>query len=243
MGFFLAHVEKCWRKLGETEPHSSVLTDLAYAADRIGDTERDFFDTGRGDVERIVETGECAGLQFPRHGKCLELGCGVGRMTMWLAQRFDRVIGLDVSLAHLSVARQSLRSRRNVELRLVNRIGAYDWLPAIDCFISMIVLQHNPPPVMRWLLLKILPKLKPGGVGVFQVPVSLPGYTFDAAAFLANPPDHGLMEMHAIPRDEVVGIIQESGCEAIAVVDRDAIVLEGAKSLDFFVRRPVPCAA
>lgn len=78
---------------------------------------------------------------------------------------------------------------------------------------------------------------------MFQVPVSLPGYTFDAAAFLANPPDHGLMEMHAIPRDEVVGIIQESGCEVIAVVDRDAIGLEGAKSLDFFVRRLVPCAA
>lgn len=48
MVFFLAHVEKCWRKLGETEPHWSVLTDPAYAADRIGDTERDFFDTGRG---------------------------------------------------------------------------------------------------------------------------------------------------------------------------------------------------
>src|SRR5690348_17421746 len=33
----------------------------------------------------------------PRGGTCVEVGCGFGRMTAPLAERFDRVVALDVS--------------------------------------------------------------------------------------------------------------------------------------------------
>ena len=45
----------------------------------------------------------------PRGGTCVEVGCGSGRMTAALAERFERVLALDVSPAMLSQ-----RARRNV---------------------------------------------------------------------------------------------------------------------------------
>ena len=41
----------------------------------------------------------------PRGGVCVEVGCGPGRMTGALAERFDRVVALDVSPAMLEQAR------------------------------------------------------------------------------------------------------------------------------------------
>ena len=41
----------------------------------------------------------------PRGGTCVEVGCGPGRMTGALAERFDRVLALDVSPAMLEQAR------------------------------------------------------------------------------------------------------------------------------------------
>ncbi|MFO1158064.1 MAG: class I SAM-dependent methyltransferase [Reyranellaceae bacterium] len=236
---FLAHLEKCWRKLGETQPHWSVLSAPIFRPDRIGETVEQFYGSGEHDVASLIEKGERFGLTFPRRGKCLELGCGVGRMTMWFARRFDRVVALDVSPSHLAIARRAVLKARclNVELRLVSRPDAFDRLPEIDCFFSVIVLQHNPPPVIRWMLRKILSRLKPGGVGVFQLPTRIPGYTFNAADYLANLPTHGEMEMHALSRADVVGVVHEAGCELVATVEHDVIGIEGAESLDFFVRR------
>src|SRR5262249_53790995 len=41
----------------------------------------------------------------PRGGVCVEVGCGIGRMTPLLVERFDRVIAVDVSPAMLDAAR------------------------------------------------------------------------------------------------------------------------------------------
>src|SRR5262249_43175138 len=60
-----------------------------------------------GDPARGAE--ELAGLfgrlgADPRGGTCVEVGCGPGRMTGALAERFDRVLALDVSPAMLEPA-------------------------------------------------------------------------------------------------------------------------------------------
>src|SRR6478735_10371022 len=51
----------------------------------------------------------------PRGGVCVEVGCGPGRMTGALAERFDRVLALDVSPAMLDQARATVNAD-NVEL-------------------------------------------------------------------------------------------------------------------------------
>jgi hypothetical protein len=41
---------------------------------------------------------------------------------------------------------------------------------------SVITLQHNPPPIMAWLLSQLLGCLNPGGVAYLQIPSYRSGY-------------------------------------------------------------------
>lgn len=235
----LTRVETCWQRLGETEPHWSVLTSSRFKSDRIAETGDEFYASGEGDVGRLMEAANRCGLVLPFRGTCFELGCGVGRLTPWLAKSFDRVIAADISPSHLALAEQAIRNAgcQNVELRHVNRLETFERLPTFDCFLSLIVLQHNPPPVIRWLLIVILSKLSVGGVGFFQVPTALPAYSFDADAYLANPPSDGLMEMHALPLEVVLSTIGDARCELLEASKHDVADTENAMFMEFFVRR------
>lgn len=235
----LKHVEACWQRLGETAPHWSVLTAPRFKPDRIAETADEFYGSGAADVDRLPRAADRCGIALPVQGTCFELGCGVGRLTLWLAKSFRLVIGADISLSHLALAKETVRAAdcQNVELRHVDRLGALDELPAFECFYSAIVLQHNPPPVIRWLLMTILPKLSVGGLGFFQLLTVLPDYAFDAAAYVANPPTHGEMEMHALPHEVVLATIRDAGCELLEAREFDAVGIPGAMSMDFFVRK------
>ena len=112
----------------------------------------------------------------PRGGVCVEVGCGPARMTGHLAERFDRVIALDVSPAMLDAARESIRGEA-VEFLLVSgeRLdGATDG--SADVLVCYLVLQHLPS---RRHLLAYLAEfgrvLAPGGRAFVQLPVLGPG--------------------------------------------------------------------
>ena len=80
----------------------------------------------------------------PRGGVCVEVGCGPGRMTGALAERFDRVLALDVSLAMLERARAAT-SAPNVEFRLVSGLGLKELDENVaDVLVCYLVLQHLP---------------------------------------------------------------------------------------------------
>lgn len=83
----------------------------------------------------------------------------------------------------------------------------------------------------------ILSKLTDGGIGLFQVPTMLPGYSFDAASYLANPPPHGQMEMHALPHGVVLDVIREAGCELLDESECECTGIAGARSIEFLVRK------
>jgi trans-aconitate methyltransferase len=80
----------------------------------------------------------------PRGGTCVEVGCGPGRMTAALAERFDRVLALDVSPAMLERARVAVPDQR-VEFRAVSgdRLDGVDDAIA-DVLVCYLVLQHLP---------------------------------------------------------------------------------------------------
>jgi tRNA/tmRNA/rRNA uracil-C5-methylase (TrmA/RlmC/RlmD family) len=110
---------ECWQRLGKNEPYWSVLTAERFQRANIAATGEEFYLSGNGAIELMRAF-------FARNGQILEgvksvmeLGCGVGRETCALSQNFDHVIAVDVSSAHIELAREALTRRvgfANVEL-------------------------------------------------------------------------------------------------------------------------------
>jgi 2-polyprenyl-3-methyl-5-hydroxy-6-metoxy-1,4-benzoquinol methylase len=200
-----------WSRLSEAEPHWSVLAQDAYRRERlVPDSEAQFYETGRGNAE-LLEIFEGRTRTRLSRGACLELGCGLGRITRFLADRFESVIGADVSAANLKLCRQRLDREgiTNVELIHLRDLAQLADLPGFDVFFSVIVLQHNSPPVQKAMLEAILSKVQPGGGCLFQTLTNPVGYTFEAGSYLDSPV--GEMEMHALPQYVVFDLLRRHG--------------------------------
>jgi ubiquinone/menaquinone biosynthesis C-methylase UbiE len=108
----------------------------------------------------------------PRGGTCVEVGCGPGRMTRALAERFDGVVALDVSPAMLDQARANV-TVPNVRFQLVSgeRLDGVDDGIA-DTLVCYLVLQHLPGGrVVRAYLREFARVLAAGGDAYVQIPV------------------------------------------------------------------------
>ena len=222
LGTMTARIERVFTHLGELEPHWSVLTADKYRAENLSENKDEFFASGKDPVDAMIATLTRYGRK--PSGSCFELGCGVGRITMWLARHFERVIATDISAAHLAVAREELSGRNivNVDFVHLNRLNAIGDLPAFDVFFSVIVLQHNPPPIMRRILQSAFNRLPRHGVAYFQLPTYRLGYNFDAAEYLATQPKLGDVEMHVLPQPALHTLIAECGCRILEMREDSA---------------------
>lgn len=180
-------VEGNWAALGHSEPHWSVLTGDAFKSENIKENEQAFYQSGRDSFQLMAAAAARCGINMGSLNTCLELGCGVGRVTIWLARQFRSIIAVDVSQPHISLAESAARCCRlgNITFKQVNSLQSLDLLPSFDALYSLIVLQHNPPPVIFYMLDTLLPKISPGGIAYFQLPTYWMDYDFDAAAYLA----------------------------------------------------------
>ena len=108
----------------------------------------------------------------PRAGICVEVGCGPGRMTSVLAERFDQVVAVDVSEGMLERARSAVTAS-NVDFRLVagDRLETVEDVIA-DTLVCYLVLQHLPDrEVVHGYLREFARVLSPGGSAFVQLPV------------------------------------------------------------------------
>lgn len=219
----LRHVEGNWAILGEKEPHWSVLSAERFKAASIADNIDEFYESGKRAVSLFVRAAERSNVGVRNLRRCLELGCGVGRLSIWLARMFPELIATDISPSHLRLASEAMQwnGLTNVDLRLINAISKIELLPQFDCFISLIVLQHNPPPVIAFLLRTILGKLAPGGLAYFQVPTYRRDAAFNSARYLAGASVTGTIEMHVIPQAFLWPLIDEADCRLLEVREDD----------------------
>jgi trans-aconitate methyltransferase len=129
----------------------------------VGDPDR-----GRAELESLFGRLDAD----PRGGTCVEVGCGPGRMTAALVERFDRVLALDVSPAMLEHARAAVPDER-VEFRAVSG----DQLDGVEdaianVLVCYLVLQHLPSrnAVLAYLS-DFARVLAPDGQAFVQLPV------------------------------------------------------------------------
>src|SRR5205814_941204 len=87
-------LQRRWESLAEDDPLCAILSRPDTRGNRWNVDE--FFATGEAEVATTL--GELAATKLvPRSGRALDFGGGVGRLTRALAQRFDDVVGLDIS--------------------------------------------------------------------------------------------------------------------------------------------------
>jgi 2-polyprenyl-3-methyl-5-hydroxy-6-metoxy-1,4-benzoquinol methylase len=218
-----------WQKLGDTEPHWSVITQDNFKAANFAQHEEQFYETGHHQAAMIRDLMHRSGREINPASTILELGCGTGRVTHALADMFAKVIAVDVSAGHLRLCEQMMRQRNktNIQYMLLQAPSDIQRIPPIDFFFSTIVLQHNPPPVIYYFLSEIFSKVRSGGGAVlFQVPTSTPGYSFKAAEYLATPPPE--LEMHCLPMRAVFSLLARNGITPVEVMMDDSTGMLGS---------------
>ena len=208
----VAAVRAAWTHLGAVKPHFSVLTDARYLPGASAKDLDDLWHSGEAEAATVERTLRRHGFTNLADKTCVELGCGVGRVTLGLAKRFAVVNGYDISTGHLLVARaRATRDQvRNAIFRWCKDRVIPD-LERCDVFYSRIVFQHNPPPVIAELIKCALRALHPGGIAIFQVPTYGVGYRFNLRKWLGDA--HGLdMQMHCLPQPRIFEIIRAEDC-------------------------------
>ncbi|MBO0720584.1 MAG: methyltransferase domain-containing protein [Blastocatellia bacterium] len=139
---------------------------------KLEQSEAEFDETGRRDVKGAIldRLDQVAPNRDPRQLRILEIGCGIGRMTKFLAQTFAEVHATDVSPQMIEIARQRLAGLPNVHLYVTNGVDL-SGLPDeyFDLVFSVRVFQHVPSSaIIRANLDDAYRKLKLGGVLRFQ---------------------------------------------------------------------------
>lgn len=236
----LAHIQSSWEHLGATEPHWSVLTAEQYKQKNIDQNEDAFYQTGIANVDSLRQTLTRNGIDPASLRTCLEYGCGLGRVTRWLAERFDTVHGYDISRAHLEAAGRYLTGKGigNVVLHHVKDLTDVECMERVDLVYSVIVLQHNPPPVIAMIVRSLLAALNPGGVAFFQVPTYQRGYRFSCSEYLAKHAGSLGMEMHVLPQAEIFSIAAQSNAQVLEVFeDNWTGITDGGRSNTFVIRK------
>jgi SAM-dependent methyltransferase len=230
----LWQLRRHWDALARDDPFWAVLTESKKQGNRWAIDE--FFSTGLAEAEGDVARARAA-VPDLRMGRALDFGCGAGRLTQGLARHFERVTGIDISERMVALAREHCRDER-VEFAHNARpdLGMFPD-GSFDFVYSRITLQHIAPRYTRRYLGEFVRVLAPGGVLSVQVPEAVPaGDPPDRLMFSLWPPTMWMrfkrhvryhhpgwfpgtpkMQMYALARDEVAGIIQRSGAEILSV--------------------------
>jgi 2-polyprenyl-3-methyl-5-hydroxy-6-metoxy-1,4-benzoquinol methylase len=211
MQALFARVQSQWRALGQSDPFWSVLTHDEFRAANLTREALDaFYHSGESSAGLIDLFAARNKTSLPK-GVCVDFGCGVGRVSMHLAERFDKVIAVDISEGNLRQCGEmaARRGLSNIECHLLRSPQDLSHLPDVDFVYSMIALQHNTPPIQKLMLDMLLGKIKNGGGFLFQTQTFYNDDAFDVEAYLNSPVD--VMDVHSLPMHEILRLIENHG--------------------------------
>lgn len=164
----IRRLRRHWDALGRIDPLWANLT----VPDKKGNRWRveEFFATGEQEIREVLGFVASLGVDFDRR-RALDFGCGVGRVTQALADRFDAVWGVDIAPSMIELAYRYNRHPRTCRYYVNDRPhlrmfkgGSFDFI------YSSIALQHMKPRHQRRYIGELLRVLVPRGILVFQLP-------------------------------------------------------------------------
>ncbi len=125
-----------------------------------------FFESGRKTASRLF--GQVRD-DLPGTGLVIEIGCGVGRLLLPMAEHFDRAIGVDVAPTMLARLEDNCGrfGIENTEPMLAD--DGWDRRDSADFVYSWIVFQHvEDLATIQTMVRRASTALKPGGVALLQ---------------------------------------------------------------------------
>jgi SAM-dependent methyltransferase len=164
----LSVLRRHWERLGRRDPYWAVLTDPDKRGGGWDVTE--FFRSGQEEIDAALHRATDMGLPVARR-RALDFGCGAGRLTQALAERFERCDGVDISESMLAIARQHNRhpDRCAYHLNVSSDLALFAD-HSFDFVYSTLVLQHMEPRYSTLYMRELLRVLAPKGLLVFQIP-------------------------------------------------------------------------
>ncbi|HMV49524.1 MAG TPA: methyltransferase domain-containing protein [Blastocatellia bacterium] len=138
---------------------------------KVEQTEEEFDLSGKRDFNGLVycELPLLTGRRDPKTLRVLEIGCGIGRLTKYLAETFGEVHGVDVSGEMIRQANERLANVPNAFFREGNGSNFSDFPDSyFDFVFSAYVFQHVPSfEVIRSNICDGFRVLKPRGIFKF----------------------------------------------------------------------------
>ena len=157
-----------WETLGSEDPLWAVLSDPSKHNNKWDSAE--FFETGKKEIDGLFSDLRSRGIE-PNTRRCLDFGCGVGRLSQALGDYFDVVDGVDIAQSMIDAARRynqhGSRCRYHVNAKDDLQLFGTE---TFDLVYSNIVLQHMETELAQRYIAEFMRVLAPGGLAVFQVP-------------------------------------------------------------------------
>ena len=160
-----------WREIAAEDPDWVVLS--LDRGKHGGWTDEELLATGRDAASALLDAATRHAGELGRE-LAVDVGCGVGRLTAALADRFNRVVGIDVTPLMLQRARTLVPAERVSFVLADITTEEVPGATEADLVITERVLQHLPPATLAPHLKALVGLLRPGGVAVVRVPVRLP---------------------------------------------------------------------
>ncbi len=163
--------KQLWETYGEDDAYYSVSSFDKFRSENLNESNLfDFFATGEQYVDNIWKEVETHFVSDFSPRTVLDFGCGVGRITLPLAEMCDRVIGVDISSTMVAEAVKNANSKnvKNVEF-IQSADGIAESKERFDLVHSFIVIQHIDPKIGYGVFENLVKKVKENGIGILHV--------------------------------------------------------------------------
>lgn len=220
-----------WQQWGRYDPYRAVLFEEKYAAARLAQNLPEFWKTGEEYIHSLTRklTALYPGLPL---GTAIDFGCGVARLSIPLARRFQKVIGVDISPAMLEESQKNCSRFGIANAEFVLSDDELSRVPSGVHFAhSYLVLQHIP--LKRGLVIarNLVKRLAPAGACALHIAIDrdaslrkrfiyfvkhvFPGLRYGLNLLQGKHIREPLMQINPYPIRAVYDVLESAGLEDI----------------------------
>ncbi|HEY2361165.1 MAG TPA: class I SAM-dependent methyltransferase [Candidatus Angelobacter sp.] len=222
----LKELQRNWEGLAQADPLWAICTNPEKRNSQW--TREDFFATGRKEIEAVLGYAARIGIYIDKTPPALDFGCGVGRLTRALGQYFPECVGVDISPAMITLARELNRDLPNCRFHLNEDIQLRSLPDNYFGFIyTSLVFQHIAPPYSHEYIAELVRVLRAGGILIFQIPERLHANSLTRVRTrlalrsrlqsALGRPKPCAMEMHCVKELVIQKLIAQNGARVVDV--------------------------